>query len=164
MLVFKMSKPGVSQDPFGAMRHLKGSTPGTRCEEAVEDKGHYPYKLSMLIMRVNQHVNITVLPVLIQGGPYFENGESRRRARYAVVTALLNAGWEPYDEDKIGYVWTFENCVENVGARRIPAAPALRRVRPGHEATVGPIGCLDAWAAPGSSSSGWMRTRCRELP
>ena len=57
------------QDPFGAIRHLKGSTPGARCEEALEDKGHYPYALSKLITRVNKHADITVLPVLIQGGP-----------------------------------------------------------------------------------------------
>jgi hypothetical protein len=93
------------EDPLGAIRHLQGSSPGARCEEALKDKGR---------------TDITVLPVLIQGGPYFENGESRRRARYAVVTALLNTGWEPSDEDKIGYVWTFESCIENAWARRIP--------------------------------------------
>ena len=108
------------QDPFGAMRHLHDSTPGTRCDQALEDKRHSPYALSKRIMRVNTRADITVLPVLLQGGPYFENGESRRRARYAVVMALLNAGWEPSDEDKIGYVWTFESCIEHTGARRIP--------------------------------------------
>jgi hypothetical protein len=108
------------EDPFGAMHHIKGSTPDGRCVEALDDGAHYPYALSNLIMFVSRRAAITVLPVLLQGGPYFENGESRRRARYAVVTALLNAGWVPSDEDKMGYVWTFENCVEAPWARRVP--------------------------------------------
>jgi len=57
---------------------------------------------------------------MVSGGPYFEDTEGRRRARYAVVTALLNAGWRPSDEDKLGYVWTFESCVERLWERRAP--------------------------------------------
>jgi hypothetical protein len=108
------------QDPFGAMRHLQGSTPSARCAEALKDTAHYPYTLSARIRRVSTLNNITVLPVLMQGGSYFEHGESRRRARYAVVTALINGGWVPSDEDKMGYVWTFENCIEGAWARHIP--------------------------------------------
>jgi hypothetical protein len=89
------------EDPFRAIRHIQGSTPGERCEKALGDTRQQPDALSKRIKFVGTHSKITILPVLIQGGPYFENGESRRRARYAVVMALLNAGWEPSDEEKL---------------------------------------------------------------
>jgi hypothetical protein len=108
------------EDPFGAIRHIKGSSPDARCQEALRDKAHYPYPLSERFASARKRANITVLPVLLQGGPHFENGESRRRARYAVVMALLNEGWDPSDEDKMGYVWTFESCLEDPPERRIP--------------------------------------------
>ena len=57
---------------------------------------------------------------MVQGGPYVEDGEGRRRSRYAVVTALLNSGWRPSDEDKLGYVWTFESCILKPWERRAP--------------------------------------------
>ncbi|MBS1190946.1 MAG: rane protein of unknown function [Rhodocyclaceae bacterium] len=45
-----------------------------------------------------------VLPVMVFGGPYAEDMEQRRRARYAVLSALQAAGYEPVNSRAIGYV------------------------------------------------------------
>ena len=45
-----------------------------------------------------------ILGITVPGGPYPENGEARMRFRYAVVSALDVAKYEPIDEDHIGYV------------------------------------------------------------
>ena len=44
----------------------------------------------------------TILGVMTNGGPYAEDGEWRLRYRYAVVSALLRAGYRPWDERHIG--------------------------------------------------------------
>jgi len=108
------------QDPFSVMRGIAADSPKARCELANKDAEHHYLTLSKLIRRRVHREAVTVLPVMVPGGPYFENGESRRRARYAVVTALLNSGWEPEDEDKLGYVWTFESCTEDPRLRSAP--------------------------------------------
>ena len=108
------------QDPFSAMRGIGADSAKARCDLARNDKEHRPDKLSNLISRRAEREAVTVLPVMVPGGPYFENGESRRRARYAVVMALLNSGWEPLDEDKLGYVWTSESCIEDRWRRSAP--------------------------------------------
>lgn len=108
------------QDPFTVMQRAKGDTPEARCEDAKKDDEHHPVTLANSIERRNRNSAVTVLPVLVPGGPYFEDGESRRRARYAVVTALLNSGWEPSDEDKLGYIWTFESCIDGPWQRWAP--------------------------------------------
>jgi hypothetical protein len=108
------------QDPFSAMRGISADSANARCAQAHGDADHHPDKLSNLISRRAKREAITVLPVMVPGGPYFENSESRRRARYAVVMALLNSGWEPLDEDKLGYIWTFESCTADRWKRSAP--------------------------------------------
>src|SRR6266850_990291 len=109
------------EDPFTAMRHVKGRSPEERCKEALEDRAHHPAALhgSIEYLAIQERA-ISVLPVMVLGGPYFEDGEGRRRSRYAVVSALLQSGWEPSSEDKIGYVWTLESCIESPWGRLAP--------------------------------------------
>ena len=110
------------QDPFTVMQAAKaraGSDAG-RCQGAINDVAHHPATLSKLLLRRTKTQAVTVLPVLVPGGPYFEDGESRRRARYAVTSALLNTGWEPADGEKLGYVWTFEGCIDDPWLRWVP--------------------------------------------
>jgi len=112
------------QDPFVAMRDVQGATPAARCEQAIGDAAHHPSTLTSSIRyvqgREGRRDKVTVLPVFVPGGPYFEDGESRRRARYATVMALFKAGWVSLEEDKLGFVWTFESCIEAPWARNIP--------------------------------------------
>ncbi len=109
------------EDPFTAMRHVKGRSPEERCKEALEDRAHHPDALHKSIAyRAEREHAVSVLPVMVSGGPYFEDGEARRRSRYAVVFALLQSGWTPASEDKLGYVWTLESCAEAPWARLAP--------------------------------------------
>ncbi|HZF20224.1 MAG TPA: hypothetical protein VE008_11015, partial [Burkholderiales bacterium] len=109
------------EDPFTAMRHVKGRSPEERCKEALEDRAHHPDALHKSIAyRAKREHAVSVLPVMVSGGPYFEDGEARRRSRYAVVFALLQSGWTPASEDKLGYVWTLESCAEAPWARLAP--------------------------------------------
>jgi len=109
------------EDPFTAMRHVKGRSPEQRCKESLEDRAHHPDALRKSIAyRADRGHAVSVLPVMVPGGPYFEDGEARRRSRYAVVFALLQSGWTPASEDKLGYIWTLESCAEAPWARLAP--------------------------------------------
>jgi len=109
------------EDPFTAIRGIKGETPGKRCDEAMKDREHHRLALRKSIEnRTARGDAVSVLAVTVLGGPYFEEGEARRRSRYAVVSALLQTGWEPVSEDKLGYVWTLESCIEPASARWAP--------------------------------------------
>ena len=46
---------------------------------------------------------LTILAVMVPGGPYAENAESRRRTRYAVVSGLRTKEFVPDNEDHLGY-------------------------------------------------------------
>jgi len=109
------------EDPFTAMRHVKGRSPEERCKESLKDRAHHPDALRKSIAyRADRGHAVSVLPVMVPGGPYFEDGEARRRSRYAVVFALLQSGWTPASEDKLGYIWTLESCAEAPWARLAP--------------------------------------------
>ena len=107
-------------DPFSAIRLDESDSPQDRCDIAYKDQAHYPFTLKQSIKWLSRDYVVTVLPVMVPGGRYFENGELRRRSRYAVLTALLNSGWIPRDEDKLGYVWTAVSCIKQPWQRRIP--------------------------------------------
>jgi hypothetical protein len=48
--------------------------------------------------------NLFVMAVMVNGGPYAEQAESRRRMRYAVLAALRARGFMPYDNEHLGYL------------------------------------------------------------
>lgn len=60
-----------------------------------------------------------VLPVLMAGSHFVGAEESRRRIRYAVVSALAELGYAPADSEHIGYVVAKPNASP-------PAAPPVR--------------------------------------
>ncbi len=110
------------EDPFVAMRDVQGRQPAKRCEEALGDAAHHPATLTMAVQRAltRQGTEVIVMPVFVPGGPYSQDSESRRRTRYATVMALLQAEWEPSDEEKLGFVWTFESCLDAPWTRLMP--------------------------------------------
>lgn len=79
-------------------------------EKGSERDDHHPVKvltddMAKAIKKPPGHV--TVLLVMVPGGPYVEGTESRIRTRYAVVSALGVACFVPEDPEHIGYVnWT----------------------------------------------------------
>jgi hypothetical protein len=110
------------EDPFVVMRDVQGRQPAKRCEESLGDTAHHPATLTMAVQRAlaRQGAGVIVMPVFVPGGPYSQDSESRRRTRYATVMALLQAEWEPGDEEKLGFVWTFESCLDAPWSRLMP--------------------------------------------
>lgn len=110
------------QDPFSSLPLKSMQSAADRCEEAIRDKNHQLETLSAQVRyRQNElRQEVELLGVMVPGGPYFEDGESRRRYRYAVVSALLNSKWAPVQGDKLGYAWTFESCISEPWLRRAP--------------------------------------------
>ncbi len=109
------------EDPFIVMRDVQGKQPAERCQEALGDTAHHPGSLTAAVRRaLRQEATVVVMPVFVPGGPYSQDSESRRRTRYATAMALLQAGWEPSDEEKLGFVWTFESCLDAHWTRLMP--------------------------------------------
>jgi len=98
----KIAQPEVKvrarlwQDPFAAVMrdedYSKTKPKNNKISNLIdqidhEDKGH-----------------TVVLGVMVFGGPYAEDAESRTRYRYAVLSALGELGYVPKDSEHIGYL------------------------------------------------------------
>jgi len=110
------------QDPLAAAEEharaesSQGRTPEFRIERDVlkasekgssQEQNHH--RFNTLTDEIQQMAkeppgDVTVLLVLVPGGPYVEGAESRLRTRYAVVSALGVACFVPEDSEHIGYV------------------------------------------------------------
>ena len=90
------------QDPFAAVeKHKKALKQAASSSDNTSPKSPTPDKLRHDIKKLRGKV--TVLAVSVFGGPYAEDAESRRRSRFAVVSALGADGYHPADADAIGY-------------------------------------------------------------
>lgn len=75
-----------------------------------------------------------LLPVMVYGGPYADDMEQRRRARYAVLSALRATGYEPVNNRAIGFVRITEGRLKGLTVpferwRRIkPSGSAIKPV------------------------------------
>src|SRR5262245_59280431 len=79
------------EDPFKTPeQHSKGDNPiGT--------------DLTPLLKSIEMRKSpVQLLPVLLPGGAYSENQESRIRSRFAIVSALVLSGYDPKDAEHIG--------------------------------------------------------------
>jgi len=72
--------------------------------------------------------SLVVMPVMVPGEPYVEQGEKRRRIRVAVVSGLAAAGYVPTDGDSIGYVWS--SCSPCRGRRSTRSSPSSATIVP----------------------------------
>jgi hypothetical protein len=63
--------------------------------------------------------NTLILPVMIFGGPYAEDAEDRRRNRYAVLSNLLDTGYQPAYSRGIGYARFDDAAVHADGLPRL---------------------------------------------
>jgi hypothetical protein len=88
------------EDPFGAVQR----------SQSYAKKGNPACGLPVLARRIakmlpqNQSQYVVVLGVMVFGGEYEENAEMRRRYRYAVISALAEAGYYPDDAERLAYV------------------------------------------------------------
>jgi hypothetical protein len=97
------------QDPIGVAQTQKALL-DERIEKGVAKKGsaesHDICALSDLLWeRAGKFPgNVLLLAVMLDAGPYSEQGESRLRARQAVLEGLSESGFVPIDGEHIGFV------------------------------------------------------------
>ncbi|MCU1263645.1 MAG: conserved rane protein of unknown function [Bryobacterales bacterium] len=143
------------QDPFEvaagyhqAQEQGKGSEGGERTAEASRGA---PYdvpaspakpatsdefdKLVKRIEKEGKEGRILIMPVMASNAPYPDDAEWRRRARYAVLSALSTAGFVPKDRSHLGcfdIVWPNDDNVQDglESLRRLfaPAEPAPSKI------------------------------------
>jgi hypothetical protein len=83
------------QDPFAAVEKQEGRS---------EPKTHTPEALREVIQKKSTAGGqVKVIAVSVFGGSYSEEAESRRRTRFAVLSALGFHGYSPANSDAIGY-------------------------------------------------------------
>lgn len=104
------------QDPFGAVaRQREQAARAMKPEQlAAEDARRLRILTDEIAWRLqagSPHSldSITVLPVMLPGGPYAEAVESRRRLRYAVLSGLNTGGFAPFNSEHLGYFSPADN-------------------------------------------------------
>ncbi|VAW55241.1 hypothetical protein MNBD_GAMMA06-1028 [hydrothermal vent metagenome] len=58
----------------------------------------------------NEGTDLHILAVMVSGGSYAENRETRLRSRYAAISALSTANYFPNDAESIGYIDFADLC------------------------------------------------------
>jgi hypothetical protein len=116
------------QDPIGVAQKQK-SLLDEQIEKGVVKKGsaesHDICALTdLLSQRVSTfHGHVLLLAVMLDAGPYSEQGESRLRARQAVLEGLSESGFIPVDGEHIGFVTaTWPSSEANALSPPIPRA------------------------------------------
>lgn len=93
------------QDPFGAVARAREEAQKRNPDQAkAADELRRPTHIQGN-MDSRVHRKVEVLAVMLQGGPYSEDIESRRRVRYAVLAGLNASRLEPVDAEHLGYVF-----------------------------------------------------------
>lgn len=86
------------EDPFTAVAEaLNASKPASAGDD---DR---PGSLANQIVKTLERNDVTVVPVMVQHGWYGEDIEQRRRRRYAVLSALGAAGYQPRHSERVSY-------------------------------------------------------------
>ena len=98
------------QDPFEPVHEEDQSNEGQEVKESrrLESLAARILETSRTSQEADEPASphLILLPVLLPGGNYAEDGESRRRIRQAVVSALSIKGYSPESGDKIGFIKT----------------------------------------------------------
>src|SRR5262249_40773111 len=84
-------------DPFAALARLK-----KQADSASPAPTGDP-DLGVLLRRLQNEGEVQLVGVMVFGGPYADDAESRRRTRYAVLAGLDASGYAPESSDRIGY-------------------------------------------------------------
>ena len=96
------------QDPLAVIERAD-ATDRDKAKSGGADDIHSPCAIQATLADLGGGENktavneLTVLAVIVPGGPYAENAESRRRTRYAVVSGLRTKEFVPDNEDHLGY-------------------------------------------------------------
>jgi hypothetical protein len=69
---------------------------------------------NLIVQASSPHRRILLVAVMLDSGPYIEQGESRLRARQAVLEGLSESGFVPKDSEHIGFVnWSQDTGEHN---------------------------------------------------
>ena len=106
------------QDPFRAVLDDPHAKESAGCSEVCFSKealcekgpGEKPL-LKKIEARLKDGKTVTVLGIMVFGGPYAEDMEMRIRHRYAVLSGLLRLGCRPEDPDHISFLKTDNKIV-----------------------------------------------------
>ena len=97
------------QDPFTAVQHHEQEHRDA-ASSASKGGGSVSNSLGQLTEQITRFYEaagtypvIQIMPVMVSGGPYTEDSESRLRSRHAVISALGVAGYAPENAEAIGY-------------------------------------------------------------
>jgi len=85
------------EDPFAALARLK------KQEGSAQPAPGADHDIGVLVRRLKTETDVQVLGVMVFGGPYIDDAESRRRTRYAVLAGLDASGYAPESSDRIGF-------------------------------------------------------------
>ena len=116
------------QDPIGVAQKQKALL-DEKIEKGVAKKGEAEsHSIGALSALLHQDANtfpgnVLVLAVMLDAGPYSEQGESRLRARQAVLEGLSESGFVPVDGEHIGFVtrdWPPDSPYASEGALLLP--------------------------------------------
>jgi hypothetical protein len=96
------------QDPFGAVASAREKV-SKQGGAAQDPKRHGEQQFADELRRqadAGGDRGVVVLAVMLYGGPYTEQAESRRRTRQAVLSGLSASGFVPVDNQHLGYFYT----------------------------------------------------------
>ncbi|MDM0114527.1 hypothetical protein QTI66_20410 [Variovorax sp. J22R133] len=113
------------QDPFGAIARAREEAAKRDAKKAAEaDKRHTARALreDIVARMATSGRKVEVFAVMLPGGPYSDNIESRRRTRYAVLAGLSASRLAPVDSEHLGYFFP-------VGVD-VPPTPELPEIVP----------------------------------
>ena len=112
------------QDPYAAVAKARAEAAKRDPKNAASFDADRTLQLKNgITQKVKAHKHVEILVVALLAGPYSENVESRRRARYAVVSALNASRMQPVDTEHLGYFLQDpkkSNETELATARKVP--------------------------------------------
>ena len=94
------------QDPFSVAEKQKSLMDAAANKDNTElhNVSALVKLLDKRAMETKENERVLLLAVMVDAGPYSEQGESRLRARPAVLEALSESGFVPLDGEHIGFV------------------------------------------------------------
>lgn len=95
------------QDPLLVAQKAKAQLDAELLVRPVPAERLARHQLERLVERVRSLARgskVLLLAVMLDSGPYPEQGESRLRARQAILAGMNESGWVPVDSEHIGYV------------------------------------------------------------
>ncbi len=112
------------QDPFGAVARAREEAykaDKDLARKADERRNPQRLKDEIATQMARTARAVEVLAVMLPGGPYSENLETRRRVRYAVLAGLNASRLAPFDAEHVAYFFPNGIAVDGGGKPRIPS-------------------------------------------